>query len=149
MKWWHIIRWQCKKPFYIDNASKLIHYKSCWLLSLLVFYFLRAIMGLQIIILLYWRALYYYLHHSQQDQFGRLLPTFIQVINFTEQEKSEYWAVVSAVFEGRQVDWITSRSKFDLVASTSVEAGIDNKVFVNHLTSLLHAVCKWELLIFV
>jgi len=68
------------------------------------------------------------LHNSQQDQFGRLLPTFIQVINFTEKEESEYWAVVSAVFEGRQVDRITSHSKFDLVASTSAEAGINNKV---------------------
>ncbi|KAG5123022.1 hypothetical protein JHK82_029759 [Glycine max] len=61
-----------------------------------------------------------------------------KVINFTEQEKSEYWAVVSAVFEGRQVDWITSRSKFDLVASTSVEAGIDNKV------NLLRTMLSWE-----
>ncbi|KAH1157019.1 hypothetical protein GYH30_029689 [Glycine max] len=76
--------------------------------------------------------------YHKQDQFGRLLPTFIQVINFTEQEESEYWAVVSAVFEGRQVDWITSRSKFDLVASTSVEAGIDNKV------NLLRTMLSWE-----
>lgn len=80
------------------------------------------------------------MHHSQQDQFGRLLPTFIQVINFTEQEESEYWAVVSAVFEGKQVDWITSHSKFDLVASTSAEAGVNNKVFGKHLTSLIRIV---------
>ncbi|XP_022643234.1 probable GTP diphosphokinase RSH2, chloroplastic isoform X2 [Vigna radiata var. radiata] len=66
--------------------------------------------------------------YHKQDQFGRLLPTFIQVINFTEQEESEYWAVVAAVFEGRQVNWITSHSKFDLVASTSAEAGINNKM---------------------
>ena len=33
----------------------------------------------------------------QQDQFHRLLPTFIQIIELTEQEESEYWAVVSAV----------------------------------------------------
>ncbi|CAJ1926679.1 unnamed protein product [Sphenostylis stenocarpa] len=76
--------------------------------------------------------------YHKQDQFGRLLPTFIQVINFTEQDESEYWAVVSAVFEGRQVDWITSQSKFDLVASTSAEAGINNKV------KLLRAMLSWE-----
>ncbi|KAK7366621.1 hypothetical protein VNO80_08616 [Phaseolus coccineus] len=76
--------------------------------------------------------------YHKQDQFGRLLPTFIQVINFTEQEESEYWAVVSAVFEGRQVDWITSHSKFDLVASTSAEAGINNKV------KLLRTMLSWE-----
>ncbi|XP_027913091.1 uncharacterized protein LOC114173072 isoform X2 [Vigna unguiculata] len=76
--------------------------------------------------------------YHKQDQFGRLLPTFIQVINFTEQEESEYWAVVSAVFEGRQVNWITSHSKFDLVASTSAEAGINNKV------KLLRTMLSWE-----
>ncbi|KAK7308889.1 hypothetical protein RJT34_05207 [Clitoria ternatea] len=76
--------------------------------------------------------------YHKQDQFGRLLPTFIQVINFTEQEESEYWAVVSAVFEGRQVDCITSRSKFDLVASTSAEASINNKV------NLLRTMLSWE-----
>ncbi|KAK7253123.1 hypothetical protein RIF29_37569 [Crotalaria pallida] len=76
--------------------------------------------------------------YHKQDQFGRLLPTFIQVINFTEQEESEYWSVVSAVFEGRQVDCITSRSKFDFVASTSVEASINNKV------QLLRTMLSWE-----
>jgi hypothetical protein len=69
------------------------------------------------------------LHLLQQDQFGRLLPTFVQVINFTEQEESDYWAVVSAVFEGKQVDCIASQSKFDLVPATSVDASINNKVF--------------------
>ncbi|KAL2349417.1 hypothetical protein Fmac_003417 [Flemingia macrophylla] len=76
--------------------------------------------------------------YHKQDQFGRLLPTFIQVINFTDQEESEYWAVVSAVFEGRQVDWLTSRSKFDLVASTSGEASINSKVH------LLRTMLSWE-----
>ncbi|BAU00717.1 GTP diphosphokinase [Vigna angularis] len=76
--------------------------------------------------------------YHKQDQFGRLLPTFIQVINFTEQEESEYWAVVAAVFEGRQVNWITSHSKFDLVASASAEAGINNKV------KLLRTMLSWE-----
>ncbi|RDY14064.1 putative GTP diphosphokinase RSH3, chloroplastic [Mucuna pruriens] len=76
--------------------------------------------------------------YHKQDQFGRLLPTFIQVINFTEQEESEYWAVISAVFEGRQVDCRMSRSKFDLVASTSVDASINNKV------NLLRTMLSWE-----
>ncbi|XP_057761975.1 uncharacterized protein LOC130982123 isoform X1 [Arachis stenosperma] len=76
--------------------------------------------------------------YHKQDQFGRLLPTFIQVINFTEQEESEYWSVVSAVFEGKEVDCITSRSKFDFLASTSVEASINNKV------QLLRTMLSWE-----
>ncbi|XP_057450155.1 probable GTP diphosphokinase RSH2, chloroplastic isoform X2 [Lotus japonicus] len=76
--------------------------------------------------------------YHKQDQFGRLLPTFIQVINFTEEEESEYWDVVSAVFEGRPVDCITSRPKFDFVASTSVDASINNKV------QLLRTMLSWE-----
>ncbi|KAL8534745.1 hypothetical protein ACS0TY_010687 [Phlomoides rotata] len=39
--------------------------------------------------------------YHKQDQFQRLLPTFIQVIELTEWEETEYWAVVSAVFEGK------------------------------------------------
>ncbi|KAF7836513.1 GTP pyrophosphokinase [Senna tora] len=76
--------------------------------------------------------------YHKQDQFGRLLPTFIQVINFTEQEESEYWTVVSAVFEGRQVDFIPSRSNFEAVASTPGEASINNKVH------LLRTMLCWE-----
>ena len=64
----------------------------------------------------------------QQDQFGRLLPTFIQVIDLTEQEESEYWDLVSAVFEGRQVDSLTSRPSFESITSTSMEASINKKV---------------------
>ncbi|XP_004511440.1 uncharacterized protein [Cicer arietinum] len=76
--------------------------------------------------------------YHKQDQFGRLLPTFVQVINFTEQEESEYWVVVSAVFEGKHVDSIASQSKFDLVPSTSVDASINNKVH------LLRTMLSWE-----
>lgn len=64
----------------------------------------------------------------QQDQFGRLLPTFIQVIDLTEQEEYEYWTVVSAVFDGRQIDSLTSRSSFESLNSNSMEASINNKV---------------------
>lgn len=64
----------------------------------------------------------------QQDQFGRLLPTFIQIIDFTEQEESEYWDLVSAVFEGRQVDSVTSTPSFESITLTSMEASINKKV---------------------
>lgn len=64
----------------------------------------------------------------QQDQFGRLLPTFIQVIDLTEKEECEYWAVVSAVLDGRQVAFVTSMSSFESVTSTSMEARVNNKV---------------------
>lgn len=76
--------------------------------------------------------------YHKQDQFGRLLPTFIQVIDLTEQEESEYWAVISAVFEGRQVDSVTSRPSFESITSTSMEASINKKV------RLLRTMLQWE-----
>ncbi|KAE8077307.1 hypothetical protein FH972_015879 [Carpinus fangiana] len=76
--------------------------------------------------------------YHKQDQFERLLPTFIQVINLTEQEETEYWAVVSAVFDGRQVDSVTSRPSFVSINSTSLETSINNKV------RLLRTMLQWE-----
>ncbi|KAF0921508.1 hypothetical protein E2562_007041 [Oryza meyeriana var. granulata] len=46
----------------------------------------------------------------KQDQFGRLLPTFIQLIDLTEEEEEEYWMVVSAIFEGKEASSLTSDS---------------------------------------
>ena len=74
--------------------------------------------------------------YMQEDQFQRLLPTFIQVIDLTEQEESEYWAVVSAIFEGKQIASIESHSNSSFykrpssnpISSTSLEANINNKV---------------------
>ncbi|KAJ6433859.1 hypothetical protein OIU84_017542 [Salix udensis] len=76
--------------------------------------------------------------YHKQDQFERLLPTFIQVIDLMEEEESEYRAVISAVFEGKPVDSIASRPSIDTVASTSMEASINNKV------RLLRTMLQWE-----
>ncbi|KAJ8772004.1 hypothetical protein K2173_027181 [Erythroxylum novogranatense] len=76
--------------------------------------------------------------YHKQDQFERLLPTFIQIIELTEQEESDYWDVVSAVFEGKPVDSISFRPSVSSVASTSVEASINNKV------RLLRTMLRWE-----
>ncbi|KAH8491669.1 hypothetical protein Peur_065500 [Populus x canadensis] len=76
--------------------------------------------------------------YHKQDQFERLLPTFIQVIDLMEEEESEYRAVLSAVFEGKPVDSIASRPNIDTVASTSMEASINNKV------RLLRTMLQWE-----
>lgn len=82
--------------------------------------------------------------YHKQDQFQRLLPTFIQVIDLTEKEETEYLAVMSAVFEGKQVtsdisdsdcyDSPVSKSS----SSTPAEAGINNKV------KLLRTMLQWE-----
>ncbi|KAJ4842139.1 hypothetical protein Tsubulata_024256 [Turnera subulata] len=76
--------------------------------------------------------------YHKQDQFERLLQTFIQVIDLVEQEESEYWAVVSAVFAGKPVDSISSRPFLGSVTSTSMEASINNKV------RLLRTMLQWE-----
>ncbi|GMJ11348.1 hypothetical protein HRI_004804000 [Hibiscus trionum] len=76
--------------------------------------------------------------YHKQDQFERLLPTFIQVIDLTEQEESEYWTVMSAVFEGKPVESIESRPNLDYVASNSIEASINRKV------RLLRTMLQWE-----
>ncbi|MFS7903205.1 putative GTP diphosphokinase [Helianthus anomalus] len=41
--------------------------------------------------------------YHKQDQFQRLLPTFIQVIDLSEADEIEYWNVVSAVSEGNSL----------------------------------------------
>lgn len=78
--------------------------------------------------------------YHKEDQFQRLLPTFIQVIDLIEQEESEYWAVVSAVFEGKEVASVASeeRPSYDTVSSTSTESIINNKVH------LLRTMLQWE-----
>ncbi|KAL0304546.1 UNVERIFIED_CONTAM: putative GTP diphosphokinase RSH2, chloroplastic [Sesamum radiatum] len=80
---------------------------------------------------------------GMQDQFQRLLPTFIQVIELTEREETEYWAVVSAVFEGKPIASDASSSscgeKPSLAFNSAlVDNGINNKVL------LLRTMLQWE-----
>ncbi|XP_038905056.1 uncharacterized protein LOC120091209 isoform X2 [Benincasa hispida] len=51
--------------------------------------------------------------YHKQDQFGRLLPTFIQVIDFTEREEFEYWAIMSAISEGKQVHFLRTMLQWE------------------------------------
>ncbi|PIN03634.1 hypothetical protein CDL12_23834 [Handroanthus impetiginosus] len=81
--------------------------------------------------------------YHKQDQFQRILPTFIQVIELTEREETEYWAVVSAVFEGKpiasDISSLTSEEKPALAFnSASLDTGINNKVL------LLRTMLQWE-----
>lgn len=71
----------------------------------------------------------------QQDQFQRLLPTFIQIIELTEEEENLYWNIMSAVFEGKPVTVAVSNSNFTdkmnsiaTANSTLTNTGINNKV---------------------
>ncbi|XP_072964039.1 uncharacterized protein [Typha angustifolia] len=82
--------------------------------------------------------------YHKQDQFERLLPTFLQVIDLTEQEETEYWMVVSAVFEGKEILTVpsgsnyTERSNFSSLSSTPSNDGVRNKVH------LLRKMLQWE-----
>lgn len=70
--------------------------------------------------------------YMQEDQFQRLLPTFIQVIDLTEQEEAEYWNVVSAIFEGKQITSVpfdySNLQSSESPSVTSGESSINNKV---------------------
>ncbi|OEL24970.1 putative GTP diphosphokinase RSH3, chloroplastic [Dichanthelium oligosanthes] len=80
----------------------------------------------------------------QQDQFGRLLPTFIQIIDLTEEEEEEYWMVVSAIFEGKEASSLPSESSYAdksssvPLSSTPLSDPINNKVH------LLRTMLQWE-----
>ncbi|KAI3831811.1 hypothetical protein MKX03_002933 [Papaver bracteatum] len=83
--------------------------------------------------------------YHKQDQFDRPRPTFIQVIDLTEKEEVEYWAVVSAVFEGKQVSSIPVNSSFSerltsksVISSSPIETSVNNKV------RLLREMLQWE-----
>lgn len=81
--------------------------------------------------------------YHKQDQFQRLLPTFIQVIELTEREETEYRAVVSAVFEGKPIASDVSSSSCEekprlAFNSALVDNGINNKVL------LLRTMLQWE-----
>ncbi|KAF4398969.1 hypothetical protein G4B88_023563 [Cannabis sativa] len=64
----------------------------------------------------------------QARSIGRLLPTILQVIDLTDDEESDYWAVVSDVFDGKQLDYYTSRPSLNAVTWSSMETSINNKV---------------------
>ncbi|XP_019195045.1 PREDICTED: uncharacterized protein LOC109188865 isoform X1 [Ipomoea nil] len=83
--------------------------------------------------------------YHKQDQFQRLLPTFIQVIELTEEEENLYWNIMSAVFEGKPVTVAVSNSSFKekvspiaAANSTLTNTGINNKVH------LLRTMLQWE-----
>nr|XP_043631889.1 uncharacterized protein LOC122603286 [Erigeron canadensis] len=82
--------------------------------------------------------------YHKQDQFQRLLPTFIQVIDLSGAEENEYWNVVSAISEGKQLDSVSMNSSSSESSasisgwSTPMEAGINNKVL------LLRTMLQWE-----
>ncbi|KAK6936559.1 TGS protein [Dillenia turbinata] len=79
-----------------------------------------------------------------QDQFQRLLPTFIQIFDFTEEEESEYWTVVSAVFEGKQVASKTSDSTFSDRPSQGAITSTSKETSINHKVNLLRTMLRWE-----
>ncbi|XP_042412381.1 uncharacterized protein LOC122001615 isoform X2 [Zingiber officinale] len=65
----------------------------------------------------------------KQDQFQRLLPTYIQIIDLMEQEEAEYWMVVSALFEGKELVAVPSVSNFDKSTfNSSTSALLDDEV---------------------
>ena len=68
------------------------------------------------------------------------------MIDLTEQEESEYWDVVSAVFEGRDVDSVLSNSSVNERPATPADSGINHKVsHTSPLTGLAHLFWKFHM----
>ncbi|GER50532.1 Guanosine-3',5'-bis(Diphosphate) 3'-pyrophosphohydrolase [Striga asiatica] len=80
--------------------------------------------------------------YHKQDQFQRLLPTFIQVIELTEWEETEYWAVVSAVFEGKPTAPPAPNSSYEKTGLASNSAVLDTGI--NNKVQLLRTMLQWE-----
>ncbi|KAG8390498.1 hypothetical protein BUALT_Bualt01G0089600 [Buddleja alternifolia] len=82
--------------------------------------------------------------YHKQDQFQRLLPTFIQVIELTEWEETEYWAVVSAVFEGKPTapPAISNSSLEEKPSIAFNSALLDTDI--NNKVQLLRTMLQWE-----
>ncbi|KAL9240220.1 hypothetical protein vseg_014465 [Gypsophila vaccaria] len=81
--------------------------------------------------------------YHKQDQFDRLLPTFIQVIDLTEEEQNKYWAVMSSVFDGKDIDSVTSCWKgYDSPIYSSLFQSSD--VSINNKVRLLRTMLQWE-----
>ncbi|XP_042412380.1 uncharacterized protein LOC122001615 isoform X1 [Zingiber officinale] len=79
----------------------------------------------------------------KQDQFQRLLPTYIQIIDLMEQEEAEYWMVVSALFEGKELVAVPSVSNFDKSTfNSSTSALLDDEV--TNKVHFLRAMLQWE-----
>lgn len=82
--------------------------------------------------------------YHKQDQFQRLLPTFIQVIDLNEEEKEEYWQVMSAVLEGKEVDANSLSSNYSERSTISKSTSVSTTVHLNNKVRLLRTMLQWE-----
>lgn len=82
--------------------------------------------------------------YHKQDQFQRLLPTFIQVIDLTEQEEAEYWTVVSAILEGKSIAAVPSSPSYFQNSIPNPSSSILMQTSVNNKVKLLRTMLQWE-----
>ncbi|EPS60211.1 hypothetical protein M569_14593, partial [Genlisea aurea] len=82
--------------------------------------------------------------HHKHDQFERLLPTFIQIIELTEQEENEYWGTVSARFEedGKSQDGGFAQKSVLLPNDDDDEDSESGSM--NNKVQLLRSMLQWE-----
>ncbi|KAH9305587.1 hypothetical protein KI387_009991, partial [Taxus chinensis] len=83
--------------------------------------------------------------YHKQDQFQRSLPTFIQLIELSKEEKAEYWQVMSAILEGKEVDdgSLSSNSSEKSTGSIPVSA-VSTTTHLNNKVRLLRTMLEWE-----
>ncbi|CAM8976534.1 unnamed protein product [Rhodiola kirilowii] len=82
--------------------------------------------------------------YHKQDQFQRLLPTFIQVIHLTEKEEQEYRGVVSAVFEGKEVSYDSDSVSLERPTRPDADKLNSSEATINNKVHLLRTMLQWE-----
>eukprot|EP01018_Ginkgo_biloba_P027927 Gb_38498 [translate_table: standard] len=83
--------------------------------------------------------------YHKQDQFQRSLPTFIQVIDLNEEEKKEYWQVMSAILEGKEMDTGSLSSNYsEKPTGNESTSTASTTVHLNNKVRLLRTMLQWE-----
>jgi hypothetical protein len=81
----------------------------------------------------------------QQDQFDRSLPTFIQLLELSDQEKQEYQEVMLMVEEGKDVEQNSGSGHNDnKPVPDDSSAEVSTVTRLNNKVKLLRSMLQWE-----
>ncbi|KAJ7524162.1 hypothetical protein O6H91_18G080400 [Diphasiastrum complanatum] len=82
--------------------------------------------------------------YHKQDQFGRSLPTFIQLLDLNESEKEEYREVMLMVEEGRHVEVKSDSQLHGHCLVTDDGTAFSTVACLNNKVRLLRSMLQWE-----
>lgn len=82
--------------------------------------------------------------YHKQDQFQRLLPTFIQLLDLDGQELEEYQEIMDVVFQGKELDTLECTEQADKSTNTVITSGTSTDARLNNKVRLLRSMLQWE-----